>query len=96
MITSDELKRIARLAKLSLVADEMDALMADMPRIYNVVQPIADADLSSFDCTADDEETAVLRDDTVLPSLPLDEVLANAGEQRDGYFIGPAVGEKAE
>ena len=96
MISSDELKRIARLAKLSLAADEMDALMADMPRIYNVVQPITDADLSSFDCTVGDEETAVLRDDTALPSLPLDEVLANAQEQRDGYFTGPAVGEKAE
>ena len=95
MINSDELKRIARLAKLSLAAEEMDALMADMPRIYNIVQPVGDADLSSFDCSADDEN-AVLREDAVLPSLPLDVIFENAAEHQDGYFAGPAIGEKAE
>ena len=93
MISSDELKRIARLAKLSLAAEEMDALMADMPRIYNIVQPVGDARLSDYDCTADDE-TAVLRDDIVMQSLDPDEILANAAEKQDGFFSGPAVGEK--
>ena len=95
MISSDELKRIARLAKISLAAEEMDALVADMPRIYNIVQPVGDADLSGFDCTAD-IETAALRDDIVQPSLPSDVLLANAAENRDGYFSGPAVGEKTQ
>ena len=87
MITYDELVRIARLAKLSVAAEDMDLLMADMGDIIQVAQSIDDADLSLFDCKGGDE-TADLRDDVVVQPLSADLILRNAPKKQDGCFVG--------
>ena len=85
MITSDELIRVARLAKLSLTAEDADALMIDMTNIIGIVQSIDDADTALLDCTGDNE-AASLREDAVIPPLPAELILKNAAIKRDGYF----------
>jgi aspartyl-tRNA(Asn)/glutamyl-tRNA(Gln) amidotransferase subunit C len=87
MITHDELIRIARLAKLSLTDEDTDALLMDMSDIINVAQSIDNADLSSLNCTGE-EEIAILRDDITATPLPTDMILKNAAKKQDGYFVG--------
>ena len=90
MITHDELRRIARLAKLSFTNEDADALMMDMADIIEVAQFIDNADLSLLDCTGEDD-MAVLREDIVIPPLPADLILMNAAKKRDGCFVGVTV-----
>ena len=89
MITQNELQKIARLAKLSLAGEDMDAIMADMTNIISVAQSIDGADLSNLDC-AGDSVTVALREDIVMPSLPAEVILSNAAVKRDGCFSAPA------
>ncbi|MDR0490583.1 MAG: hypothetical protein LBH28_04985 [Oscillospiraceae bacterium] len=95
MITSDELTKIAKLAKLSLAGENIDALVADMADIISLAQSICDADLSNLDRTWEDAP-ATLRGDVVLPSLPADLILANAAAKREGHFVARTGGGKAE
>jgi len=95
MITHDELIKIARLAKLSIDDGRADALLREMEGILSLGEAINNVDLSGFDCTAA-TETARLREDIVKESLPVDVILKNAAEKRDGYFVGPATGGRIE
>ena len=58
MITYDELKKIAALAKLSLDNVDTDELAADMAGIMEVANSIDDLDLSSLDCSGDADAAA--------------------------------------
>lgn len=86
MITYDELKKIAALAKLSLDGEDMDALAKDISNILDFADIIAQA---AVDQPADFEDAADwnLRDDVLKPSFPVEDILSNAGEQQDGYFV---------
>ena len=95
MINNEKLERLARLAKLSLLAEDADALLTDITDIVKVAQTLDDVDLSLMDCSGDNE-VAEMREDTVKASLQAEAVLSNAAIKRDGYFVAPSIGEKAE
>jgi aspartyl/glutamyl-tRNA(Asn/Gln) amidotransferase C subunit len=86
MITYEELKKIAALAKLSLDGEDMDALAKDISDILSFADTIAQAtvDLPAGSAGAADW---CLREDVVKPSFPVEDLLSNAGEQQDGYFV---------
>jgi aspartyl-tRNA(Asn)/glutamyl-tRNA(Gln) amidotransferase subunit C len=86
MITYDELIKLAALAKLSMDGEDMDALARDISNILEFADSIAQAavDLPEGDT---DEADWVFRDDNLQPSLPANDILSNAGEQQDGYFV---------
>ncbi|MDR2420981.1 MAG: aspartyl/glutamyl-tRNA amidotransferase subunit C [Oscillospiraceae bacterium] len=86
MITHEELKKIAALAKLSLDGEDLDALAEDVGAVIDFANDIAEADLSSFDLTERDEEYP-LREDVAAPSVPAEKILSNAAESRGGYFV---------
>jgi aspartyl-tRNA(Asn)/glutamyl-tRNA(Gln) amidotransferase subunit C len=86
MITYDELKKLAALAKLSLDGEDMDALAKDITSVLEFADTIAQAtvDLPEGDTEAADWR---FREDILRPSLPVEDILQNAGEQQDGYFV---------
>ncbi|MDR0839680.1 MAG: aspartyl/glutamyl-tRNA amidotransferase subunit C [Oscillospiraceae bacterium] len=86
MITHEELKKVAALAKLSLDGADLDALAADFGGIVEFADAVAGADLSAMDLTEHDEDFP-LREDVVVPSLPPEEILSNAGESGGGFFV---------
>jgi aspartyl/glutamyl-tRNA(Asn/Gln) amidotransferase C subunit len=86
MITHDELKKIAGLAKLSLDGEDAEALIADISGIIEFAKAVSAADIGAFDLTERDEEYP-LREDALCPSLPANIILSNAPETRDGIFI---------
>lgn len=86
MITYEELKKIAALAKLSLDGEDMDALAKDISDILSFADTIAQAAVELPAGDGDTEEWC-LREDVVAPSFPVADILSNAGEQQDGYFV---------
>lgn len=86
MITYNELKKIAALSKLSLDGEDIDALAKDISSILDFADTIAQAAVDLTDSGSDDAGWC-LREDVVLPSIPVADILSNAGEQQDGYFV---------
>ena len=93
-LSREEIGQIAHLARLDLTKEETDSLTGHINRIMECF-----AELQALD-TEDVEPTShvipienVLREDTVRPSLPTEEIVANAPEERDGCFVVPRIVE---
>jgi aspartyl-tRNA(Asn)/glutamyl-tRNA(Gln) amidotransferase subunit C len=86
MITYDELKKVAALAKLSLDGEDMDTLAKDISGILDFADVIAQATIDLPD-GGDPDTDWCLREDIVRPSVPVEDILSNAGEQQDGYYV---------
>ncbi len=91
-ITRQDVEHVARLARLALTDEEVEALTHDLGAILDHA-----ADVSALD-TADVPPTAhplplvnVLRPDEARPGVPRDEVLAEAPEAEDGRFRVPRI-----
>lgn len=87
MVTHEEILKIARLAKLSVAPEELDGLTEDMNSIIefaDAVNSVA-ADDSGFDSS--NNLSNVFREDEVVPSFSREEILKNAPNQEDGYFL---------
>ena len=82
MITQNELKKFAELAKLNY--DE-SLNIDDLTECCDV---LIDADLSQFDLT-DAPWFADMREDVLRDSFPTDLLLESAWGQKDGCFMGP-------
>jgi aspartyl-tRNA(Asn)/glutamyl-tRNA(Gln) amidotransferase subunit C len=103
MIDDRTVAHVARLSRLELSGDERDRFRAQLGSILEHFQSLLALDLDGGAAPVEggapvpsEERTAasapdVLRDDTVQPSLPLEEVLANAPASEDGCFVVPPV-----
>ncbi len=92
MIDDRTVAHVARLSRLELTDEERERLRAQLGSILEHFQSFLALDLAAEPPTAHPPEiTNVLREDTVQPFLPLDEVLANAPASEDGYFVVPPV-----
>ncbi len=91
MIDRDELLHVARLARLALHEDELDATAAELSSILEHVAVIEELDLEGVEPTAHIGDVSdSLRADTARPSLPRDVALAPAPAVRDDGFLVPS------
>ncbi len=95
MIAENEIKKIARLAKLSIDEDGFETLSGDFVSIVEFVNQISalQIDGSSFPVQNDG---AALRRDEAAPSLPQELILQNAHERQDGFFVADTKGSSNE
>jgi aspartyl-tRNA(Asn)/glutamyl-tRNA(Gln) amidotransferase subunit C len=91
-ITRQDVEHVARLARLALTEEEVEALTHELGAILDHA-----AEVSALE-TADVPPTAhplplvnVLRPDEVRPGVPRAEVLAEAPEAEDGRFRVPRI-----
>lgn len=87
-ITPETITRIAHLARIQLSDAERDAMADELTAIVGFVEQLAAVDVDGVEPT--DQVTGlkdVWREDVVTPSLPREQLLANAPEQKDGYFV---------
>jgi aspartyl-tRNA(Asn)/glutamyl-tRNA(Gln) amidotransferase subunit C len=83
---------VARLARLELGDDEKRRLQAELGQILAHFADLEQLATDQIAPTAMVVRTELpLREDVAGPSLPRDEVLANAPESRAGFFAVPAV-----
>jgi len=91
MIDRDELLHVARLARLALHEDELEATAAELSTILEHVAVIEELDLTGVEPTAHIGEVAdSLRADEPRPSLAREVALARAPAVRDDGFLVPS------
>jgi len=86
-LTIEEVKHVAHLARLRLSEEELEKLQTDLSHILGHIDMLKEVDVGNVPPTAQVTDLAnVMREDEVRPSLPREDVLANAPDQRDGMF----------
>ena len=94
-LTINEVQHVAHLARLRLSPEELEQLRSELSRILDYMDMLKEVDVSSVAPTAQVTDAVnVVRDDEVRPSLPREDVLANAPDQRDGMFRVKAIFEE--
>jgi aspartyl-tRNA(Asn)/glutamyl-tRNA(Gln) amidotransferase subunit C len=94
MINSEEILKIARLAKLSIQEDEVDAITRNLAKIIEFAKEIQKVEINSPDSKRNQsaendlpiDAIEVLRDDVVENSFAREEILKNTKDTQDGYF----------
>lgn len=91
-ITYDDVLHVAKLARLSLSEDEMQAYTQQLNNILKHIEQLQMLDTDHVEPTSHAIPLHnVVRQDKVEPSLVIDKVLLNAPESDEGQFKVPAV-----
>jgi aspartyl-tRNA(Asn)/glutamyl-tRNA(Gln) amidotransferase subunit C len=94
-LTSQEVLRLARLARLELSSDEVERLTRQLSEILTFARQVDAVDTSSIDDTPASGAAFgdTLRDDTLIPCLDRDSVLSIApdADREKGLFKVPRV-----
>lgn len=86
-ITDETVRKIAHLARLEVGPDELEGVKADMNRILDFMDKLAEIDTSGVEpLTYMTEETTVLRPDTARMEILPADALRNAPDQDGKYF----------
>ncbi|PSR21281.1 MAG: Asp-tRNA(Asn)/Glu-tRNA(Gln) amidotransferase subunit GatC [Sulfobacillus acidophilus] len=93
-----DILHVARLARLQLTAAEVEPVRRDLNRVLEYVQTLHQLNLDNIEPTMHVSGLrAILRNDSVQPSLTVEEALRNAPEVREAMFVVPRImGEGGE
>ena len=92
MISEEQVRHVAGLARLGLTEDEMGEMGGQLDAILNSIEKIRELDLADTPPTANPLNLSnVLRPDEPSPELPEEEALASAPEAVDGLFAVPRI-----
>jgi aspartyl-tRNA(Asn)/glutamyl-tRNA(Gln) amidotransferase subunit C len=90
-ISRDDVLHVARLARLALTEDEVERLTHELGQIVAAVSVVSELDLEDVSPTSHPLDLVnVLAEDVPRPSLPLEDVLANAPDAEGSLFRVPA------
>ncbi|THJ65905.1 Asp-tRNA(Asn)/Glu-tRNA(Gln) amidotransferase subunit GatC [Candidatus Frankia alpina] len=91
-ITRDEVAHLARLSRMSVTDDELDALAPQLEAILSAVARVAEVAAADIPPTSHAVPlTNVMRPDVARPSLTAAEALAGAPATEDGRFRVPRI-----
>lgn len=91
MIDRDEVLHVARLARLTLSEQEIEAMQAELSSVLDHIAKIGELDLSDVPpSTHVVEMTGALRADEPRPSLPREVALASAPARTEDGFLVPS------
>ena len=87
MVTREDVLQMARLSKLYIKEEELDALTKDMDNIIAFAETISAAQCEQTNFDNINNLSNVLREDVVVHSYDREEILKNAESQDEGYFL---------
>lgn len=91
-LTRDEVKKVARLARLELAEEEIEVFQAQLSAILDYVAQLQQLDTSQIEELAHPLPLSnVFRSDQEYPSLSVNEALQNAPQRLGDYFAVPAI-----
>jgi aspartyl-tRNA(Asn)/glutamyl-tRNA(Gln) amidotransferase subunit C len=91
-LSRDEVLHIARLARVSLTESEITRLSEQLSHILENFEILQQVDTTDIPPTAQSVALqSVMREDNVTPSLPPDDILANAPRREGDCFRVRAV-----
>jgi aspartyl-tRNA(Asn)/glutamyl-tRNA(Gln) amidotransferase subunit C len=92
-ITREDVLHVARLARLQIPEDEIEAVRRELSAILDAVGKVAELDLEDVEPTSHPLDVVnAWAEDEPRPSLSREDALANAPDPADGAFRVPAVG----
>lgn len=93
MITDDDVRYVARLARLRLEPDEARRMTGELAKILGHIDKMSELDIADVPPTAHVLDVVnVLRRDAPRPSLERDDALRNAPAVADDSFRVPRMG----
>lgn len=91
-ITADEVRQVARLARLDVLEKELESITEQLDRILGYIDKLNELDTDGIKPTTHAVEMEnAFRDDETRPSLSQQEALANGPEQNGEAFVVPKV-----
>ncbi len=94
-ISLQEVEHVARLARLELSGAEKERMRRELDGILSYIDKLRALDTTGVEPTSHAVPlTNVLRDDVEKPSLPRDEMLANAPDRHGELFRVPRIIEE--
>jgi len=91
-LSRSDVEHVAHLARLGLTADELRLLEGQLNHILDQYAKLAELDTEAIEPTAQTIELEnILREDVVVPSLPVEDVLRNAASTAGGYVVSPPI-----
>jgi aspartyl-tRNA(Asn)/glutamyl-tRNA(Gln) amidotransferase subunit C len=92
MISGDEVRHVAELARLELTDEELERIGGQLGAILQSIEKIGELDLSGVPPTANPLNlTNVLRPDEPQEELSVEQALANAPEVEGNLFVVPRI-----
>lgn len=94
VISKEEVKHIAKLAKLSLSDEEVEKFSHELGQIAEFVEQLNEVDISGVEPTAHVvDKNNVFRKDEMKDSFPREQILKNAPSKEAGCISVPKVVE---
>jgi len=92
-VDKSTVQRIASLARIRVPEEELETLAGELSQILDWVEQLEEVDTDGVTPMASSAEGMELRwrDDVVTDGNKADDVLANAPDRRNGYFVVPKV-----
>jgi aspartyl-tRNA(Asn)/glutamyl-tRNA(Gln) amidotransferase subunit C len=90
-VTVETVEHVARLAHLSLTAEEKESFARELQEILSYAETIQALDTEAVEPMSHAAAGEVLREDEPRPSLDRERVLAAAPDAADGLFRVPRV-----
>ncbi len=91
-LTRADVEHVAYLARLGLSEEELSRLEGQLNHILDQYATLAELDTDAIPPTAQTIELEnILREDVARPSMPAEDVLANAPERDGDFFVVPAI-----
>jgi aspartyl-tRNA(Asn)/glutamyl-tRNA(Gln) amidotransferase subunit C len=91
-LSRSDVEHVAHLARLGLNSGEIGVLQGQLNHILDQYAKLAELDTEAIPPTAQTIELEnILREDVVVPSMPVEEVLRNAPESSGGFVVVPAI-----
>jgi aspartyl-tRNA(Asn)/glutamyl-tRNA(Gln) amidotransferase subunit C len=92
-ISREDVLHVAKLARLEIPEDQIEAVRAELGAILEAVGKVSELDLSDVEPTSHPLDLVnVWDEDEPRPSLAREQALTNAPDPLDGAFRVPAAG----
>lgn len=87
MVTSQEIKKIAALAKLHVADEEIVSLTKEMSEIIKFADEVSLAAATADITELEADEGEALREDITEPSMDSETILMNSSLSGNGFFV---------
>jgi len=91
-ISSEEVAKVARLARLDLTQEKTDQYAAQLGDILGYMDKLAELDTANVEpMYTPVDQVSVMRDDVVVNDYSREDILKNAPETDGAFFIVPRI-----
>lgn len=91
-LSTDDVRHIALLARIGMTDEDVENMRHDLSNIMDQFEALTHVDTEGVEPTGHSVDlTSVMRDDVSRPSLPKEDVLANAPNRQDDRIRVKAV-----